>query len=96
MIGEMQTSKHVSIFGGMIALLLGLLVVIYHNVWSGEYWQILITILGWLTLLKGIIHLVFPGWPIKLAGKMKRSGMSFWLVVVLVIGAYLAYVGFWM
>jgi hypothetical protein len=41
-----------------IHLPLGLLIVAFHNVWSG--WGALITLIGWALLLKGTLHLLFP------------------------------------
>ena len=42
-----------------IHLPLGLIIVAFHNVWSG--WGLLITLIGWALLLKGAVHLMFPG-----------------------------------
>lgn len=42
-----------------ISIILGILMVLVHNVWVWD-WRILITILAWLTLIKGIVRLNFP------------------------------------
>ncbi len=42
-----------------IHLPLGLLIVAFHGVWSG--WSLLFTVIGWALLLKGTLHLLFPG-----------------------------------
>ncbi|MFF4877980.1 hypothetical protein [Micromonospora sp. NPDC000668] len=44
---------------GLLSLLLGLASVILHNIWVLN-WHVLITIFGWLTLLKGVTVI---GWP---------------------------------
>jgi uncharacterized protein YjeT (DUF2065 family) len=41
-----------------IHLPLGLLIVAFHNVWSGP--AIVFTLIGWALLLKGALHLLFP------------------------------------
>ena len=41
-----------------IHLPLGLLIVAFHNVWSGP--GIAFTLIGWALLLKGTLHLLFP------------------------------------
>ena len=41
-----------------IHLPLGLLLVAFHNVWSG--WAMLFTIIGWALTVKGSLHLLFP------------------------------------
>jgi hypothetical protein len=41
-----------------IHLPLGLLIVAFHNVWSGP--AMVFTIIGWALLVKGTLHLLFP------------------------------------
>ncbi|MBW2977961.1 hypothetical protein KY331_03895 [Candidatus Woesearchaeota archaeon] len=52
--------------------LMGLVVffiwVLKHNVWQG--WPILITLFGWIGLLKSLIFLLFPEW-------MERMSLAF-------------------
>ncbi len=42
-----------------ISIILGILMVLVHNVWVMD-WRLIITILAWLTLIKGIVRLNFP------------------------------------
>jgi len=44
---------------GYLALVLGLVTVILHNVWSVD-WRIIVTLFGWLALLKGVALIGFP------------------------------------
>ena len=44
---------------GLMSLILGITSVLLHNVWELN-WHVLITIFGWLALLKGIIVLAWP------------------------------------
>jgi hypothetical protein len=44
---------------GYITLLMGLVTVILHNVWVLEG-RVAITIVGWSTLIKGILKIGFP------------------------------------
>ena len=44
---------------GFITAVIGLLIVTYHNRWA-KNWTVLITVLGWLALLKGILLIAFP------------------------------------
>jgi uncharacterized protein YjeT (DUF2065 family) len=41
-----------------IHLPLGLLIVAFHNIWSGA--AMIFTLIGWALLLKGTLHLLFP------------------------------------
>ena len=43
----------------VFALILGLLLVASHNVWTGG-WPLLITLLSWLVLIKAIAYLLLP------------------------------------
>ena len=55
---EFSTNLGLNILASVFALVLGLLLVVSHNVWSRD-WRILITVLGWLTLAKGVVRLFF-------------------------------------
>ncbi len=47
------------IIGGFIAIVFGVLIIENHNIWEAN-WTVIITIIGWIALLKGILLLVFP------------------------------------
>jgi hypothetical protein len=42
---------------GVIALITGLSMVLGHNVWSGGALPVIVTLIGWLTLIKGLLIL---------------------------------------
>lgn len=42
---------------GLMALITGLAIVLSHNVWSGGALPIVITLIGWTTLIKGLLLL---------------------------------------
>jgi hypothetical protein len=44
---------------GLLALNFGALVVAFHNVWTGL--AVVVTVLGWGMVLKGLVRLVAPG-----------------------------------
>ncbi len=56
---KMHENRGVVFLSGWLALPLGLFTVILHNVWVAD-WRIIITILGWITLIKGIVRSGFP------------------------------------
>ena len=45
--------------GGIMAVVAGLLIVTFHNIWEPS-WIVVITVFGWLSLLKGLMLLTFP------------------------------------
>ena len=51
LIKEFSDSLAMVVLSGFVALVLGLLLVVSHNVWTTD-WRVIITLLGWLTLIK--------------------------------------------
>lgn len=79
---------------GMISLILGIVTVLLHNVWTND-WRAIVTLFGWIAAVKGVVRLFNPGLVVKLfkAAKIEKW-YSLWAMVSLVLGGYLAYVGF--
>ena len=44
---------------GLITFIMGTVIVALHNVWSAD-WRVLVTLLGWLTVIKGAVIMLFP------------------------------------
>jgi len=44
---------------GLITLTAGLAIVLAHNVWAAD-WRILITLIGWLAVLSGLVRVIHP------------------------------------
>ena len=85
----------VVVLSGVIALGIGLAIVLGHNVWSSAP-AIIVTIIGWLSLLKGLALLLVPA-NVQAAyalGVNYNQYFSVYAVVTLVVGLYLTYAGF--
>ena len=82
-------------FDGSLALIFGLLIVLSHNVWVGLTASV-ITLIGWLAVLEGFVMFLLPHESVvKIAERLcNRQTMTAWSVVGLLVGGYLAYVGF--
>jgi len=79
---------------GVISLVIGLSMVLTHNVWV-ENWRVVITIFGWLSLLKGLFLLFSPEFMKGLAKKIESSPiMPFALLISVFVGLTLTYFGF--
>ncbi len=79
---------------GVISLVLGVATVLAYNVW-GSSWQVIITIIGWLALLKGIAILFAPEQIKKWAKKIENAPfLPYAVMVLLLIGLILTYLGF--
>ena len=57
---EYAEDRTITISTGYITFLLGLATVVAHNVWVAD-WRVAVTILGWVTLFKGIEKVGFQG-----------------------------------
>ncbi len=80
---------------GIVALIFGLAVVIAHPIYAAD-WRIIITIVGWLAIFKGIARLFFTRQAALLIRKICKSSELLYAlqIIALIVGAYLAYVGF--
>ena len=81
---------------GLIALLVGYLLVTFHNIWPKD-WPVIITILGWVALIKGLFLLLLPKASIKITNLFERQMTKFlavWAIVVAIVGGLLAWLGF--
>lgn len=94
-LSEATRSYLVPYFDGALALIIGLLIVLSHNVW-GTFTEVVVSLIGWIAILEGIVLLLLPHDTIarvatKLSSKEAAIG---WSVLAIVLGAYLSYVGF--
>jgi len=82
--------------GALIALMIGLAMVLAHNVWFGGLDAILVTLFGWVALIKGSILLFLPpqGADRYFAALHFEQRFYQYAVVMVVLGAYLTYEGF--
>lgn len=78
---------------GFFVILLGYLVVYYHNIWVAK-WYVIITIFGWLALVKGIMLVAFPGWLKSFRPLVKGSFGNSVGYLGLILGLIFAYFGF--
>jgi uncharacterized membrane protein HdeD (DUF308 family) len=44
---------------GVLTLTAGLAIVLNHNLWTGD-WRVLVTVLGWLAVLGGVLRIFAP------------------------------------
>lgn len=47
------------IISSFIAIIIGLLNILFHNIWEPSY-KIIITLIGWISLFKGLTLFIFP------------------------------------
>ena len=87
---EMARSGPWMLFSGMVATAAGLAVVLGHNVWSGGALPVVVTLMGWAALLKGVALLLVPS--DRMADAYKGIGFErffhVWMVGVLTAMAF--------
>lgn len=79
---------------GAFILLFGLIVVAAHQYWRGAA-AIIVSLLGWLSTLRGLLLLAFPRMFVSLANDM-IGAQAVWVAacaVFALVGLYLTYVG---
>ena len=78
----------------LLMVLLGLTVVLVHNVWVWD-WPVLITIFGWMVLIKAVLYLLATSVMSKIATTFMRGSLTGWIrgtgLVLAVLGAILVY-----
>ena len=84
---EMTDDKAFVISTGYITLIMGLVTVILHNIWVAD-WRVVITLLGWFTVIKGIMKIGFPERIHRQAQRFKKKQLAS-TAFLLVLGVWL-------
>ena len=82
---------------GLLILAAGLAMVLAHNIWSGGALPVVVTILGWLTLIKGFMFLLLfseDAAGLYLGTFHYNQLFYLYMAICLVIGIYLTWGGF--
>jgi hypothetical protein len=81
---------------GILGLLAGLAMVLSHNIWSGGVLPVVVTLFGWILLVRGAVLLFLS--PLAAAGMIDffRFEQLFYVYagITLLLGLYLTYGGF--
>jgi hypothetical protein len=82
---------------GVIALVAGLAMVLTHNIWSGGALVVIVTLVGWVILIKGLLLLFLPP---EMEAEFFLRGLHYqqlfyvYMGIFLVLGIYMTYGGF--
>jgi putative exporter of polyketide antibiotics len=82
---------------GIITLVAGLAMVLAHNIWSGGALAVVVTLVGWITLIKSLFFLFLPPeMETRIFLQQLHYQQLFYLygAISLVLGVYLTYSGF--
>jgi len=89
---DMTKDRAFVISTGYTSFLMGLVTAILHNVWVWD-WPVVISVLGWSTMIKGITKI---GWPDTIHKQAQRFKKNQWVsaVFLVLLGAWLLWMGF--
>ena len=90
MVEEFERSSALTYVTGFFTLVCGVLLVSYHSIWDGS-WRVLISIVGWLSLLKGFLLISFPQYIGYFRGWYKDT--KGWAVLMIALGLVFGYFG---
>ena len=82
---------------GAMAMVAGLAIVLCHNVWSGGAAPVVVTIIGWAALIKGLLFLILP--PNAQSGMFIGANhlerlFYLYAAMSIALGAWMTYAGF--
>jgi len=93
LIEGMAQSPMLVVLAGYAAFAPGLAIVYFHNRWTGG-WPVVVTVMGWLSLVIGLIRMIFPMQIAAIASKFGPASDGALIaiaVVFLLIGAFLSF-----
>ena len=80
---------------GLLTFVAGLATVLFHNIWVAD-WRAIITIFGWIILIKGVLLVILPGTLVKVT-KIYSNNFKLVLVpwtIMILIGIFLTIKGY--
>jgi len=95
MLKEVIASKALINITGILLLIAGLAIVNTHNVWEPD-WRVIITVVGWLAIIRGLASILFPTAVQNLGDHMITSptGMILGAAITVGLGAVLTFMGY--
>ncbi|MDD5173356.1 MAG: hypothetical protein WC419_00860 [Candidatus Omnitrophota bacterium] len=80
---------------GLFTFVAGLATVLFHNIWVAD-WRVIITVFGWLMLIKGVSLVMMPGILFKTT-KVYSDNLKLVLIpwgIMILIGIFLVIKGY--
>jgi len=92
---ELRNSTANLFYGGLFCLAIGFPIITFHNTWDLS-WSLVITLLGWLSLLKGLMLLMFPAYTMdRYKDILTEKNKTYASYFILALGIVSLYLGFW-
>ena len=81
--------------GGISALVIGFLILAHRGIRCTQDWAMILSLIGWLALIKGILILVQPKMMIAMTkGMIKDSLLKILPVIIILLGLAFSFLGF--
>lgn len=79
---------------GFFTLILGIIMVLFHNVWTLD-WRVFVTLISWIVMIKGILLINYPPtiWK-RLVEFYHSRNLRIIAVIYLVVGLWFCWKGF--
>ena len=77
---------------GTLSLLIGSLIVSFHNVWSGL--PVILTVLGWSFVLKAAVVFIRPDWGLRSMARVRRDNSRLLIVPGVMLVAVAVLLGY--
>jgi hypothetical protein len=95
MVDDFFNNTGLTFLGGITTLIFGLVIVAFHNVWLG-HWGLIITVIGWLAVIKGAILIIRPQILAAVSRPFQTNAVLLGLDggFILALGVFLTIMGF--
>ena len=95
-LNDITENRSILFMVGIVLYLGGVAIVLTHNIWNAGFLSTVITLIGWILILRGVASMFMPGQSMTRTVCMFKVEEFSWAygILVLVIGAYLTYAGF--
>lgn len=91
---DVEQSKTLFVYSGLISTILGLIIIRIHNIWVPN-WPVVVTLIGWFIFIKGLYRLFFLEKVITYNKKLStKKGYQWFCWISIILGAYLIIMGF--
>jgi hypothetical protein len=95
-VGALIRNPPLLLLAEVLGLAAGLALVLGHNLWSGGALPVVVTLLGWLTAIRGAVLLALPQGAVMKLFEAQRYEKFFYayMTVTLVLGLFLSFAAF--
>lgn len=92
MASQIANDYAVIFLSGILALAAGIAIVRVHNTWTRD-WTVIVTVLGWLLILSGLVRMWFPQMAAPIATSFASSSEHLILpgLILAGLGVFLSY-----